>query len=43
MGMVVMDWWVDLMILEVFSNLHDSMILCFLLAGVTSVWVHATR
>jgi len=25
-GLVVMGWWLDLMILEVFSN-HDSMIL----------------
>ena len=27
-GMVVLGWWLDLMILEVFSNLNDSMILC---------------
>jgi len=27
-GMVVMGWRLDLMILEVFSNLNDSMILC---------------
>jgi len=26
-GMVVMGWWLGLMILEVFSNLNDSMIL----------------
>ena len=26
-GTVVLVWWLDLMILEVFSNLHDSMIL----------------
>ena len=26
-GMVVMDWWLDLMNLEAFSNLNDSMIL----------------
>ena len=26
-GMVVLGWWLDLMILEVFSNLNDSMIL----------------
>ena len=25
-GMVVMDWWLDLMNLEAFSNLNDSMI-----------------
>ena len=25
-GMVVLGWWLDLMILEVFSNLNDSMI-----------------
>ena len=25
MGMVAMGWWLDLMILEVFSNLNDSM------------------
>jgi len=28
--MVVLGWWLDLMILEVFSNLNDSMILWFL-------------
>jgi len=26
-GMVVFGWWLDLMILEVFSSLNDSMIL----------------
>jgi len=26
---VVLGGWLDLMILKVFSNLHDSMILCF--------------
>ena len=26
-GMVGMGWWLDQVILEVFSNLHDSMIL----------------
>ena len=26
--MVVLGWWLDLMILEVFSNLNDSIILC---------------
>jgi len=26
-GMVVLGWWLDLMILEVFSNLTDSVIL----------------
>ena len=28
-GMVVLGWWLDLMILEVFSNLNNSMILWF--------------
>ena len=27
MGMVGMGWWLDLMTLEVFSNLNDSIIL----------------
>ena len=26
-GIAVLGWWLDLMILEVFSNLNDSMIL----------------
>ena len=28
-GMVVSGWWLDLMILEVFSNLNDSTILWY--------------
>jgi len=30
-GMLVLGWWLDLMILKVFSNLYDSMILWFFL------------
>jgi len=42
-GMVVLGWQLDLMILEVFSNLNNSVILNILTTGIPVLLFHGLK